>query len=125
MASASFLGHLGIPLEKATSFDVEDFGDGIISFYLPEASFFRSFLVRWLTTRPPVAQIAADSRAVDHRLLAVTVDPLCFETLTDPHGPTKGTCWEPCQRSAFMPVRATARTTLSASRPPVATVNLP
>jgi len=31
-----FFAHLGIPIEKAASFDIEDFGDGIIGFYLPE-----------------------------------------------------------------------------------------
>ncbi len=33
-----FFAHVGVPVEKATSFDVEDFGDGIIGFYLPEAA---------------------------------------------------------------------------------------
>jgi len=31
-----FFAHVGVPIEKAASFDVEDFGDGIIGFYLPE-----------------------------------------------------------------------------------------
>ncbi len=33
-----FFAHVGIPIEKAASFDVEHFGDGIIGFYLPEAA---------------------------------------------------------------------------------------
>ena len=32
-----FFAHVGVPIEKAASFEVEDFGDGIIGFYLPEA----------------------------------------------------------------------------------------
>jgi hypothetical protein len=30
-----FFAHLGVSIDKATSFDVEDFGEGIIGFYLP------------------------------------------------------------------------------------------
>ncbi len=33
-----FFSHVGVPIEKAASFDVEDFGGGIIGFYLPEAA---------------------------------------------------------------------------------------
>ncbi len=33
-----FFAHVGVAIEKAASFDVEDFSDGIIGFYLPEAA---------------------------------------------------------------------------------------
>jgi len=32
-----FFAHVGVSIDKAASFDVRDFGDGIIGFYLPEA----------------------------------------------------------------------------------------